>query len=317
MINRRILITGAGGYIGSELVNRLLAEGATRIIATDIRPFNKVDTEIIRYMKLDIRDKDLVNILNQEKINSIVHLASIVTPGKEANREFEYSVDVLGTQNILDCALASQVEQIILTSSGAAYGYYADNPEWLDENDRIRGNDEFAYSCHKRLVEEMLLKYRQDHPKLKQLIFRPGTVLGKNVNNQITNLFKKPVIMGIKGAATPFVFIWDQDVVECLLKGIRDNSQGIYNLAGDGYLTMKQIASILRKPYVEIPESVLKGALFGLKKVHLTQYGPEQIIFLKFRPVLSNQRLKAEFKYTPQKTSKETFMYYLSEGQSI
>ena len=50
----------------------------------------------------------------------------------------------------------------------------------------MRGNEAFAYSHHKRLVEEMLADYRRDHPQLKQVVFRVGTILGETTRNQIT-----------------------------------------------------------------------------------------------------------------------------------
>jgi UDP-glucose 4-epimerase len=181
----------------------------------------------------------------------------------------------------------------------------------MTETDALRGNPEFAYSDHKRLVEEMLARYREDHPELKQLIFRPGTILGATADNQITALFQKPYILGLKGATTPFVFVWDQDVVNCLIRGIYSDITGIFNLAGDGVLTMKEIAALLKKPYVSLAVRLVSAALWMLKRLRLTQYGPEQINFLRYRPVLSNQHLKEVFGYVPQKTTRQVFEYYL------
>jgi UDP-glucose 4-epimerase len=184
---------------------------------------------------------------------------------------------------------------------------------WLKETDPLRGNPEYAYSDHKRLVEEMLQDYKTRYPNLKQLILRPGAVLGKSVKNQITALFEKPFVLGIKGSSSPFTFIWDQDVVDIILQGILSNVEGAFNLAGDGALTLKEIASLMKKPYIEISPKILKNALKILKKFNLTQYGPEQIIFLQYRPVMSNEKLKKEFPYIPKMTSKEVFLYYLKE----
>jgi hypothetical protein len=50
----------------------------------------------------------------------------------------------------------------------------------------------------------------------------PGTILGTNTSNQITALFERSFVLGLLGADIPFVFIWDQDVVRCIVKGIRD-----------------------------------------------------------------------------------------------
>ena len=175
--------------------------------------------------------------------DTVVHLAAIVTPGKHGNREFEYSVDVPGTENVLKACLAAGVRKIIVSSSGAAYGYHPDNPAWITEDQPIRGNQAFAYAWHKRLVEEMLARWRIEHPELKQVVFRIGTILGATVHNQITDLFEKPRPIAIRGADSPFVFIWDQDVVGCILHALGDRATGIFNVAGDGALTIHEIAA--------------------------------------------------------------------------
>jgi UDP-glucose 4-epimerase len=240
----------------------------------------------------------------------VVHLASIVTPGKNSNRAFEYDVDVNGTRNLLQACVTHGVVRIIVSSSGAAYGYYADNPPWLVETDTIRGNTEFAYACHKRLVEEMLLEYRQKHPELQQIVFRIGTILGATVRNQITDLFEKPTLIAIAGSDSPFVFIHDQDVIGAIVHGIDSQATGIFNVAGDGKLSIFEIALRMGKHCRVLPPGVVKAGLWLLKKLHLTQYGPEQIDFLRYRPVLLNTRLKEVFGYIPKLTSAQVFDLY-------
>ncbi|MFZ1985594.1 MAG: NAD-dependent epimerase/dehydratase family protein, partial [Desulfatitalea sp.] len=223
----------------------------------------------------------------------------------------EYKVDVLGTENVLKACVGAGVKKFIYTSSGAAYGYYPDNAPWLDENDPIRGNEEFAYAYHKRLVEEMLARYRAEYPQMEQLIFRPGFILGADTRNQITNLFEQARITGLRGADSPFVIIWDQDVVGAILQGIFQGGRGIYNLAGDGVLTLSEMARLIGKPYLALPVGLVTMALWVGRRLRLTQYGPEQVRFLRYRPVLSNRRLKEEFGYTPQKNTRQVFAYYL------
>ena len=308
-----VLVTGAGGYIGRLLVDKLSGDSrGLTVVAADVRETpHEERLKGVTYLVADVRSPEMTEIFRRHHVRTVVHLASIVTPGKKSDREFEYSVDVLGTENIIRACLDTGVDKLIITSSGAAYGYHPDNPEWLDEKDALRGNPEFAYSDHKRQVEEMLARCRQEHSSLRQLILRPGTILGTTARNQITALFHKPFLMGLRGADSPFVFIWDMDVVECILKGIREDGTGIYNLAGDGALTMREMARLMHKPYVPLPVWLVRGALRVLKRLGLGSYGPEQVNFLRYRPVLSNQRLKQEFGYVPQKTSKQVFEFYL------
>jgi UDP-glucose 4-epimerase len=321
MTGRRVLVTGAAGYLGSRLVESLSArraagQGIDGVVASDLRevpPERRVPG--VEYAALDVRDPSLTEILAHHRIDTVVHLAAIVTPGPKSNRELEYSVDVLGTKNVLEACVAAGTGKVIVTSSGAAYGYHADNPEWLSETDPVRGNEEFAYSHHKRLVEEMLAQYRQCQPQLKQVIFRVGTILGETTRNQITALFERPRLIAIRGSKSPFVFIWDRDVVGAIEHAIDTDRAGIYNVAGDGALSIQEIAARLGKRCITFPPGLLRAILAALHPLGLSQYGPEQVNFLRYRPVLANRRLKEEFGYVPQKSSSEVFdLYCRSHG---
>src|SRR5690606_10319078 len=113
--------------------------------------------------RFDVTDGSaLAPVLERHRIDTVVHLAAIVNPGRDV--DLEYRVDVEGTAHVLDACVTAGVRRIVVSSSGAAYGYHADSPEWLDEGDPVRGNDVFPYSRHKRLVEEMLAAARTEHP---------------------------------------------------------------------------------------------------------------------------------------------------------
>ena len=309
-----VLVTGSSGYLGSQVVAALARRSDFSTVALDVRvPAQRL--EGVSYEVADIRSPEVDAIVARHRPQVVVHLASIVTPGRNSNREFEYSVDVGGTRKLLEACVRHGVKRIIVSSSGAAYGYHADNPQWLGESDPLRGNPGFAYSWHKRLVEEMLAEYRISQPQLQQVVFRIGTILGATVRNQITDLFEKPRLIAIRGSESPFVFIHDQDVVGAIVQGVDSKMTGIFNVAGDGKLSIHEIAARLGKKCVVFPPGMLQAALWLLKKLGLTQYGPEQIDFLRYRPVLDNRRLKEEFGYVPKLTSAEVFELWRTSRQ--
>ncbi|WP_299593442.1 SDR family oxidoreductase [uncultured Microbulbifer sp.] len=309
MSERRVLITGAAGYVGGQLGTLLSKEMS--VVGVDIQ---HRETPFPLFV-MDICDGALPELMRAERITHVVHLASVVSPGRD--REREYRIDVEGTRNVLDACITAGVEHLTLTSSGAAYGYHADNPAWLQESDPLRGNPEFAYSDHKRLVEEMLADYRQKHPQLKQLIFRPCSIVGATTNSKISDLFAGGSILDPGGHNSPFVFIWDEDVIGAIEYGVSRSASGVYNLAGDGALTPEEIARLLGKPLRRPPVWLLKAILGVLFHLRLGKVQPAQVMFLQYRPVLLNTRLKNALGYRPRKTSAEAFAYFASEALGV
>ena len=122
---------------------------------------------------------DLARRWPSTRIDAVVHLASIVTPGPGSTREFEYSVDVLGTRNVLEACVAQGVQHIVVSSSGAAYGYHADNPA-VDRRERraarqrrpspTRTTSAWSRKCWPTTAST--------HPALRQTVLRIGTILG-------------------------------------------------------------------------------------------------------------------------------------------
>lgn len=311
---RCILVTGAAGFIGRQAVAALAAQlpPDSRIIATDVRPppvpadgADRVEARV-----LDIRGPSLAELCADEGVDAVLHLAAVVNPPPGMDRAELQSIEVGGTRKLVDACLHTGVRQLVYTSSGAAYGYHADNPALLTEDDALRGNEIFAYADHKRRIEELLARVRLDHPALGQLVFRVSTILGPTVDNQITAMFERPVVIGVRGADTPFCFVWDADVVACLVHGLLAGRTGVFNLTGRGVMTLREIAHEMGGRYVALPEAWLRRGLALGHDRGWTGLGPEQVIFLKHRPVLSTARLEAEFGVVPRLSSREVFALY-------
>ena len=312
-----VLITGGAGYLGQTLINHLIQTGNQQqleLISLDIRAGEQKE---VTFITADIRDKHLASTLKENHVRTVVHLAAVVNAGGKIPNEVVYDIDVNGTKNLLEASVEAGVEHIIVASSGAAYGYWPDSPAQLTEIDPVRGNETLPYSHHKRLVEEMLESYRNQHPTLKQTVFRIATILGETTRNQITDLFdkKRPLLIG--KSSRPFTFIYEKDLAACLAQAIERPKPGIYNVTGDGTLTMTQIAEIQGKSCLNVSAKLVKFVLSIFHPLRLSQYAPEEIGFVQYRPVMSNKKLKQTFGFIPQVSTEEAFRRYLKSRDGV
>jgi len=311
-------LTGGDGYLGRILLSPLAADLQTgalaSLISSDIRetpPAHRLPG--VHYVQADIRDgARLQTLIEQNRPTTVIHLAAVID-SHSMPRETQYQIDVVGARNVVEACLHAGVSRLIVSSSGAAYGYHPDNPPWLTEDDPLRGNREFAYSDHKRQMEEILAAYRQSHPQLEQTVFRLCTIMGVSTDNIITRFFRRKSLLGVKGHDSPFVFIWDEDAAACFRQAVFSDITGIFNLAGDGAILPRQLAAFMGKPYRPLSPGILRMLLRVLHAFGLSPYGPEQVLFLQHRPVLDNRRLKEVFGYIPQKSSLEAFRIF-SDG---
>ncbi|HKR00809.1 MAG TPA: GDP-mannose 4,6-dehydratase [Pyrinomonadaceae bacterium] len=148
---KNILVTGGAGFIGSHLVDRLLAEGGWRVVVVDdfndfYAPEIKREnvrahldrTDAYRLHEADIRDrKRLAEIFEGEKFHCIVHLAARagVRPSL-SEPELYAETNINGTLNLLELARTHGVRQFVFGSSSSVYGINAKVP--FSEEDPIR-----------------------------------------------------------------------------------------------------------------------------------------------------------------------------------
>ncbi len=311
----KILITGAAGNIGRRLVEKLLTENSAEIYATDVKENPFPSHPKLNFRCLDLRSEEFTEWVKAVRPKQIVHLASILQISASLSREMAHDIDVKSTEALLQASVTMGVEKFIVTTSGAAYGYYPENRDVITESRATRGNASYFYSAHKAEVESIMARYQEQHPELKQIIFRPGAVLGPNFDGPVVNLFKQSLITGLVGYPGPFTFIWSEDLVDYIIEGLKGPITGPFNVAGDGVMTMKDIAKRLNKIYLPLPPLLIQAALAIAKPLGLTQYGPEQVKFIKYRPVLANDKIKSTFTHRARYSTAQALDAFLAQTQ--
>jgi UDP-glucose 4-epimerase len=132
----RVLVTGAAGFIGSTLVDRLLADGHTVVGIDDLSSGRIANLEgacasdRFELVQADVVDADLIGLLAQIAPEVVYHLAAQIDVRRSvADPEFDATVNVVGTVRLAEAAWRAGVRKVVHTSSGGSvYGVPSDYP---------------------------------------------------------------------------------------------------------------------------------------------------------------------------------------------
>lgn len=121
MSDTRILVIGACGQVGTELVENLaLRFGNDAVIASDIRDEAAFE---VKYIKLDVMDREAVkNAIVKYKITEVYNLAALLSATAEKNPEFGWKLNMEGLFSILDLAKEGEIKKVFWPSSIAVFG---------------------------------------------------------------------------------------------------------------------------------------------------------------------------------------------------
>lgn len=303
---KNILITGSSGYLGRRLTEALRQSDNTgEIVGIDIQPPASPPEGGMFYQK-DIRDPQIGEIFSRHRIDTVFHLAFVVKPIH--NNQLMHDIDVNGSQNILDNAAAAGVSHVLVTSSTLAYGAHPDNPPQLSETDPLRGNRTFPYGYYKAVTDRMIQKFAEAHPQLPVTILRPCTVFGPSIDNYISRMLFMPATVRIAGYNPPVQFVHEDDFVEACLAGMAAEMPGAFNIAGDGTVTVDEIAAIIGTRVLPVPARILYPILEVLWRLHCPgiEVNRGYLDYVRHPFVASNQKAKDTLGFYPKYSSKET-----------
>jgi UDP-glucose 4-epimerase len=170
-----VAVTGPTGEIGKPFLAALEREPEVeRVIGMARRPFNFAgrDWEKLEYRRGDILDRESVDALVEEA-DVVVHLAFVIVAGRGESRE----INLTGSRNVFEAAVAAGAKRLVYTSSVAAYGFHSDAPALLTEDVPVRGTARHPYSAHKAEVEAELDEALEGS-KTDAYVFRPSIVAG-------------------------------------------------------------------------------------------------------------------------------------------
>lgn len=231
-----ILVTGGAGFIGSHLVDNLIAQDHKVVVIDNLSTGRKENlNKEARFYQLDITDKKIEAVFKKEEFDYIFHLAAQIDVRKSVKDPiFDAQVNILGSLNLLENARKFKLNKFIFASTGGAIYGDTDN---LPTPESHPEQPVSPYGIAKLAVEKYLLFYQKNYG-LGYTALRYANVYGPRQNPEgeagvvaifLDKLLKgeQPIINGDGKQARDYVYI--ADVVRATT-GALEKKGTIYNV---------------------------------------------------------------------------------------
>lgn len=314
-----VAVTGPTGEIGISAVTALDRDpGVERIIGMARRPFDPAGQGWTKtdYRQGDITERDAVDGLVADA-DVVVHLAFIIM----GTREESARVNVAGTRNVFEATVAAQrPRRLVYTSSVAAYGYHCDNPSPITEDVPPRGSPEHYYSEQKAACETALREI-VGGSDLEVYVLRPCIVAGPKAPalaeampwnrlpgpvkrwTQMLPLLKPP----LPDPGTPMQLVHHDDVAAAIVLAATTSAPaGAYNLAGDGVVSISDVATELGARPVRVPRFAATAMSEMLARLPFVPSSMEWLHVGRTSVVMDTTRAKTQLGWEPKYTGAET-----------
>ncbi len=297
--NKKVLVTGSSGFLGSYLVEALKKRGA-EVFGLDIKTKGE-----------DVRDYDLVkNVILANKIQVVFHLAAEAIVGRAVENPREaFSTNIIGTWNVLEaCRLSHYIDTVIVASSDKAYGEHIKLP-YKEDFDLLAS---YPYDVSKSCADDITRSYFSTYG-LPVAITRCGNIYGygdfnysRIIPNSIRALLNHQKVILYDNGNFVRDYVYIDDVVDGYIK-IAEQMQRkklmgeVFNFSAENPITgidlIELINDIVNGQLIYEKSSILKCEI---KKQHLSSDKARRVLGWKPRINLK-EGLERTIKWSLQK----------------
>ena len=301
-----VAIVGVASHFARALLPLLDGDPTIeRIIGVDVRPPSR-SVPKLTYHRCDVRDDPVAIAALLQGAQTVIHLAFIVLrPANMPMRDVE-AINLDGTRNVCEAAVLAGARKLIIASSVAAYGVYADNPPRLTEESPLRGNPDVYYSKHKAANERFLDEFQTLHSDLIITRFRPCIVTSSEPQGTNAGATGNAAIL-IRGNSMPVQFVHDSDLAAAFHMAVTHDIPGAYNVAPDDAHSQADLAAYAGQRAVTLPKRVVVALAGTMWRVGLSPLSPEWAETLASGSVVvANDKLKAAG-WTPHYSTRDAY----------
>jgi UDP-glucose 4-epimerase len=311
---RVVAITGAAGFLGSNLVGSLEEDDRIgRVVAIDAGATPTAGRKTRSY-EVDLTqptaEARVAEILAAERVDAVAHLAFLSAPTHAT--AWAHELESVGTMHVTVAARHAQVRKLVLWSQTWLYGAHPSNPNFLTEKHPLRAPRGEPFFADKIEAEEQARKLAQRSPGTVVTILRTAPILGPTVSNVFTRYLARKVVPVMMGFDPLVQFLHEVDAIAALHVALLRDVPGTFNVVGDGVLPLSTVIKLAGRIALPVPHPVAESIAALGWIAQLVEAPPSFLKFLRFLCVADGQRAREALGFAPAYTSREALLDFVS-----
>ncbi len=309
----RIAITGTASYLGGRVLRRLVEErGADHVLALDIAA-PPTTLHGVRHRMVDLTlpgaDQRLVDVFQEEHVDTVFHAAFFTTPRRDA--AYSHELESIGTLHLAAAAAAAGVRHLVLRSYTAVYGARGHNPNFLTEETRADARSALAWVRDKVEAEEHAFSFSRRYPGLGVTVLRFATLLGPGVHTFYTRIFSKRVVPVVLGYDPLVQLLHPEDALRAVDAALARGPCGIVNVVPRATMSLLTALHLSDKLTLAVPH-VVAYPLADLWWGSGVGEAPGGFIdFARYLFVADGEKARRELGFEARHTSRDALMAFL------
>jgi nucleoside-diphosphate-sugar epimerase len=329
----KVAVTGPTGEIGKPLMAELeRRDEVGSVVGMARREFDPSveGWEKVSYRRGDILDRGSLAALF-DGADVAVHLAFAIFGSREETRK----INLQGTRNVFETAIKAGVSRLVYASSVAAYGFHPENPQPLSEEVPAWGSDSFYYSAQKAELEDLLDELLPGSG-VEAYVFRPCIVAGPRATMLIEqtvdavrtvdplpllrrSIEKLPLVSPVlPDPGVPLQLVHHDDVARAMAAAIcADGPPGVYNLAGEGEIRVRDIARALGWRWVPVPRPAVSLGTAAARRLSFASARLEWAIAADTPVLMDTAKVRRDLRWRPRHDAGETLDEMVSAARAL
>jgi UDP-glucose 4-epimerase len=298
---RRVLITGVGSFLGSELARRLESDPEIEYVAgLDDRP-PRARLERTDFIEADIRSPIIGKLIPQARVDTIVHNKIVRRPGPGMSGRSAHDINVIGSLQLLAaCEKSETLRAIVVRGSAGVYGAEPSAPQFYTEEMARLYPLRTRFQRDVAEIENYFDTFSRRHPRIVCTMLRYQPSVGPSLDSQITRYLSMPVVPTFMGFDPRLQFIHELDAIEALVAAIKNPVRGPVNVAAPGTIGLTKLVRMAAKPTAPLLPPFFGPLTDAAQRVGAEALSDDFRRLLRYGRAVDISRLVDEVGYEPR-----------------